>query len=152
MNFLPVVYGIWAIIALSGTLAGELARGSLDMVAATPQARRRVAIQKVGAFLVAVLVTITMIGVSTYVSANAFATLPGDEVPAGAVAAHMLWLFVMILAPGAAAFATAPFLGRGGALGVGAITLFGSFIVRHLREAIQVGGLLLWHLEVEVLL
>jgi hypothetical protein len=46
MNFLPVVYGIWAIIALSGTLAGELARGSLDVVVATPLARRRVAIQK----------------------------------------------------------------------------------------------------------
>jgi ABC-2 type transport system permease protein len=137
MNFLPVVYGIWAIVALSGTLAGELARGSLDLVAATPLARRRVAIQKVVAFLVALLVTIAIIGISTDVSATAFATLPGDEVLAGAVAAHMLWLFLMILAPGAAAFATAPFLGRGGALGVGAIALFGSFIVASYADLVS---------------
>jgi ABC-2 type transport system permease protein len=137
MNFLPVVYGIWAIIALSGTLAGELARGSLDLVAATPLARRRLALQKVGAFLVAVLVTITIIGISTYAAATAFATLPGDEVAAGDVAAHMLWLFLMILAPGAAAFAAAPFLGRGGALGVGALALFGSFIVSSYADMVS---------------
>ncbi|HEX5589816.1 MAG TPA: hypothetical protein VFX65_05965 [Candidatus Limnocylindrales bacterium] len=136
MNFLPVLYGIWAIIALSGTLAGELARGSLDMVAATPLARRRVAVQKVAAYLVVLAVTVAIVGIATYASAAAFATLPGDEVAADAVAAHMLWLYLMILAPGAAAFAAAPFLGRGGALGVGAVVLFASFIVSSYADTI----------------
>jgi ABC-2 type transport system permease protein len=138
MNFLPVVYGIWAIIALSGTLAGELARGSLDVVVATPLARRRVAIQKVVAYLVVLAVTVALIGISTYASAAAFAKLPGDEVPADAVAAHMLWLYLMILVPGAAAFAAAPFLGRGGALGVGAVVLFASFIVSSYADTVPV--------------
>ena len=31
-NFLPVLLGLWSVIALSGTLAGEAASGSLDLV------------------------------------------------------------------------------------------------------------------------
>jgi ABC-2 type transport system permease protein len=129
LNFIPVIYGIWAIVALAGTLAGELARGSLDVVASTPLVRRRLAVEKVLAYLASLAVTVAMIGLVTFVGINAFATLPGDSIDAGSVAAHMVWLFLMILAPGAAAFAAAPFVGRGGGLGVGAIVLFGSFIV-----------------------
>jgi len=129
LNFLPVMYGIWSIVALSGTLAGELSRGSLDVLASTPLVRRRLAIEKVGAYLVALAATIAVLGLATFGVANALATLPGDAVAAGAVAGHMALLYLMILAPGAAGFATAPFLGRGGAIGVGAVLLFGSFIV-----------------------
>ena len=32
-NFLPILLGLWSVIALSGTLAGEAASGSLDLVA-----------------------------------------------------------------------------------------------------------------------
>lgn len=129
LNFLPVMYGIWSIVALSGTLAGELSRGSLDVLASTPLVRRRLAVEKVGAYLVALAATIVILGLATFGAAYALATLPGDQVPADAVAGHMVLLYLMILAPGAAAFATAPFLGRGGAIGVGAVLLFGSFIV-----------------------
>ena len=38
-NFLPVLLGLWPVIALSGTLAGEAAKGSLDLLASTPQSR-----------------------------------------------------------------------------------------------------------------
>jgi ABC-type transport system involved in multi-copper enzyme maturation permease subunit len=138
LNILPVMYGIWSIVALSGTLAGELARGSLDVVASTPVVRRRLALEKVGAYLVALAVTILILGVGTYVAANAFASLPGDEVPAGAVAGHMALLCLMILAPGAVAFAVAPFLGRGGAIGVGALVLFGSFVVSSYASTVSV--------------
>ncbi|MEW5990001.1 MAG: hypothetical protein AB1736_01470 [Chloroflexota bacterium] len=129
LNFLPVMYGIWSIVALSGTLAGELARGSLDVVASTPLVRRRLAVEKVAAYLVAVAATALILGLATYIAVNAFATLPGDEVSVAAVAGHMVLLYLMILAPGAAAFVVAPFLGRGGAIGVGAVTLFASFVV-----------------------
>jgi putative exporter of polyketide antibiotics len=40
-----------------------------------------------------------------------------------------VWLYVVALVPGALGFAVAPFLGRGGALGVGGVALFASFIV-----------------------
>ena len=129
LNFLPLLYGIWAIVTLSGTLAGELARGSLDVLAATPLVRRRLAVEKVLAYLVAQAVTIGIIGVVAFAGLNAIASLPGDAVAAAAMAGHMAWLYLMILAPGAAAFAVAPFLGRGGALGAGALALFASFLV-----------------------
>jgi ABC-2 type transport system permease protein len=128
-NFLPVVYGIWAIIALSGTLAGELARGSLDVLASTPLVRRRLAIEKVLAYILALGVTVAIIGVVSFAAMRVMARLPGDSIEPQAVAGHMVWLYLMILTPGAAAFLVAPLLGRGGALGVGAVTLFASFVV-----------------------
>ena len=38
--------GLWSILALSGTLAGEARRGSLDFVAAAPFGKRRIALEK----------------------------------------------------------------------------------------------------------
>src|ERR1041385_7034583 len=43
------VSSLWSIVALSGTLAAEARRGSLDMVAASPFGRRRLALEKVAA-------------------------------------------------------------------------------------------------------
>jgi len=43
INFLPTIHGIWSVVAFSGLLAGELARGSLDLVATTPLGRLRLA-------------------------------------------------------------------------------------------------------------
>ncbi len=42
-GFLPLVIGLWSILALSGTLAAETRRGSLDILLAAPISRRRVA-------------------------------------------------------------------------------------------------------------
>ena len=38
-NLLPVILGIWSILALSGTLASEARRGSLDLLVVTPLSR-----------------------------------------------------------------------------------------------------------------
>ncbi len=138
LNFVPVLYGIWAVVALGGTLSGELARGSMDMVAATALVRRRVAVEKAAAYLVALAATVTIIGIATYAAGTALASLPGDAVSADAVAGHMAWLFLMILVPGAVAFAAAPFLGRGGGVGLGAITLFGSFVIGSYASTVPV--------------
>jgi ABC-2 type transport system permease protein len=128
-NFLPVMLGIWSLVVLSGTLAGELARGSLDFVAATPVARRRLAVQKVLAFVSAVLLSVVVLEGLTYASLNALGTLPSDAVPISAAAGSGAWLLTTILMPGAVAFAVAPILGRGAALGIGATVLFLSFVV-----------------------
>ena len=53
LNFMPVLIGIWSVVALSGTLAGEVARGSMDMLASTPVSRARVAIQKLAGYVAA---------------------------------------------------------------------------------------------------
>ncbi|MBI3745154.1 MAG: hypothetical protein HY264_01245 [Chloroflexi bacterium] len=129
-NFVPVMLGIWSLVALSGTLAGELARGSLDPVASTPVARRRLAIEKVGAFLAALALAVAILEVATWAGVNALAQLPGDGVSGPAVAAQGAWVFLTVLAPGALAFAVAPVLGRSGSLAVGATVLFLSFVVQ----------------------
>ncbi|MEO8274145.1 MAG: hypothetical protein ABI620_08760 [Chloroflexota bacterium] len=129
INFLPIILGIWSVVAFSGLLAGELARGSLDFLAVTPRARARIAIEKIGGYLLALAVTTALFAVGAYATINAFGTLPTDPVGLDAVLAHAVWLYVMVLVPGALAFAAGPFLGRGGALAVGGIALFASFIV-----------------------
>jgi ABC-2 type transport system permease protein len=129
INFLPIILGIWTVVAMSGLLAGELARGSLDLLATTPRSRVRIAIQKLGGYLLALAVAILLFAIGTYAAVEAFGTLPGDEVGPEAVLAHGAWLYVVALVPGALAFAVAPFLGRGGGLAVGGVALFASFIV-----------------------
>ena len=42
-GFLPLVTGLWSILALSATLAGESKRGSMDILVAAPLSRRRIA-------------------------------------------------------------------------------------------------------------
>jgi putative exporter of polyketide antibiotics len=137
INFLPVILGIWTVVAMSGLLAGELARGSLDFLATTPRTRARLALEKVGGFVLALAITSALFAVAAYASIAAFGTLPDDPVGVDAVAGHTVWLFVMALVPGALAFAAGPFLGRGGALGLGGIALFGSWIVSGYASAIS---------------
>jgi putative exporter of polyketide antibiotics len=129
INFLPILFGIWTVAALSGTLAGELARGSMEFLATTPVARARIALQKLGGFLLALLFACALFALGTYLAIAAFGTLPNDSVAIDAVLAHAAWLFVVALVPGAIGFAVAPFLGRGGALAAGGLALFGSFVV-----------------------
>lgn len=128
-GFIPVMVGIWSIVALSGTLAGELARGSLDVVAGGPLGRRALALQKLGSHLAALALAVLIMAVLTAAAIAAFGTLPDDPVGLDAIFGQSAWVFIATLAPGAAAFAVAPFLGRGGAIGIGSLVLFVSFIV-----------------------
>jgi polyether ionophore transport system permease protein len=129
INFFPVLLGIWSTVALSGVLAGEVSRGSMDMLAVGRFARRRIALEKLGGYLLACAVCLLVTALGTYASVVAFAALPGDDVGLGAVLAHYAWLFVTTLVPGAVAFAVAPVLGRGIALATGAIVLIASFSI-----------------------
>jgi ABC-2 type transport system permease protein len=129
LNFLPVLLGIWSIVALSGTVAGELAKGSLDPLASAPLSRRRLALEKVVGYLLALALSVAILGVGIAISIAAFGNLPGDAVGLDAIAGHLVWLFLAGLLPGALAFAVGPILGRGGALGVAAIALMASFVI-----------------------
>ncbi|MEO8273822.1 MAG: ABC transporter permease subunit [Chloroflexota bacterium] len=138
MNFLPVMLGIWAIVALSGTLAGELGRGSIDMLASSPVSRARLAVQKLAGYLAALTITVALLTIGLVVSFSAFATLPGDAVSLDAILSSAVWVYVTVLVPGAVAFALAPILGRNGALGIGAIVLFGSFVINGFASSVSV--------------
>jgi ABC-2 type transport system permease protein len=129
INFMPAILGIWSVVALAGLLAGELSRGSLDLLATTPLGRTRLALEKLGGYLLALVLTMVLFAVSTAVAIAGFGTLPEDTVDARSLIGHTAWLYVMTLTPGALAFAVAPLLGRGGALAAGGLGLFGSYLI-----------------------
>jgi ABC-2 type transport system permease protein len=146
-NILPVFLGIWSVLALSGTLAGEAARGSLELVAASPTSRRRLALQKLGAHVVAVVIALLLASLLTWLTTIAFAVVPGDEVAMTSVLAHYALTGVLMLAAGSVAFAAAPLLGQGRAAGLGFAILFGMFLVNSyaaLSPAIEAAQPMSW--------
>lgn len=121
-----IIAALWSILALSGTLAAESRRGSLEFVAALPFARRRIALEKVAAHLTAMVVNVAILALAAWVAAAAFGTLPGDAIPVRAAVGYALWVGLLALAFGGLAFALSPVFGRGTAAGIaGAILLVG---------------------------
>jgi len=135
-TFFPLVVSLWSMLALSGTLAGEARRGSLEFVAAGPIARRRVALEKLVAHVVAVTLAVAAIFASIAIAGSAFATLPGDELSVVQAAGYAVWLGLLGLAAGSVAFAVAPFLGRGPALAIAGVVTFAGFILNGYQNAI----------------
>jgi ABC-2 type transport system permease protein len=136
LNFMPVTLGIWSVVAMSGLLAAELNRGSMDLLAASPISRVRLAFEKLAGYLVALAVSIVILVIGMVVAFAAFSKLPGDAVGFDAILAHAVWLYVAILVPGAVAFAVAPLLGRNQALGIGAVVLFASFVINGFASSV----------------
>ena len=128
-NTLPVLLGLWPVIALSGTLAGEAAKGSLDLLASTPQARRTIALEKLAGHVTAVTLAMLLLASTIWFVGAAFGSLPGDEIPASAALGQVALYGVMMLAVGGVAFATAPWLGRTRAMAFGLIVLFASYLI-----------------------
>ncbi len=128
-NFLPVLLGIWSVIALSGTLAGEQAKGSLDLVVATPHARRAIALQKVAGHVTALVVAMLITAVIITIAGQAFAVLPGDEIPFSAALGQVTLYGLLMLAAGALAFAASMLVGRGRAIAFGLVALFGMYLI-----------------------
>lgn len=117
--FFALGAGLWSILALSGTLAGEATRGSLDFVASAPFGKRRLAIEKLTAHLtimglaMAILAFCGWLGASIYGDASL-----GDAIPPLSAIGFALWVGFIALAFGGLAFALAPLLGRSGSAGV----------------------------------
>lgn len=131
-----LLFPIWSILALSGTLAGEADRGSLDLMVTSPFSRRRVALEKLAAHLVAVAMAMVVLALILWACGLAFAPLPGDEIQLGAAAAYALFTGLLILVPGSIAFAAAPFVGRGAAAGLGAFAMVVAYFVNGFRSSI----------------
>ena len=128
-NSLPVLLGLWPVIALSGTLAGEAAKGSLDLLASTPHGRVAMALEKVAGHVTAVAFSMLILAVALWVVGQAFGSLPGDEIAFGAALGQALLYGLMMLFVGAVSFATAPFVGRTRAMAFGLIVLFASYLI-----------------------
>jgi len=128
-NVLPVMLGLWSVLALSGTLAGEASRGSLDLLASTPISRRSLALQKVAGHVSAVAVAVVLIALLTALGSVIFATLPGDDFGIGQAFGFATLTGLTMLATGAVAFAVGPFVGRTRAMALGLIVLFGGYVI-----------------------
>ena len=73
--------GFWSILALSATLAGEARRGSLDLVAAAPFGKRRIALEKVAGHLTMLGLTMAILAFSSWATAAIFGDAAlGDEI------------------------------------------------------------------------
>ena len=128
-NFLPVLLGLWPIIALSGTLAGEAARGSLDLLASTPQGRRTIAIEKALGHVTAVALAMLILATCMWAVGTFLGKLPGDEISFASAVSQGLLYGLMMLMVGGVSFATAPFLGRTRSLALGMLVLFASYLI-----------------------
>lgn len=128
-NTLPVLLGLWPVIALSGTLAGEAAKGSLDLLASTPQGRRTIALEKLAGHVTAVVLAMLLLATTIWIVGAAFGSLPGDEIPVSAALGQVVLYGVMMLSVGGVAFAAAPWFGRTRAMAFGLIVLFASYLI-----------------------
>ncbi len=131
--FFPLVVSLWSILALSGTLAGETQRGSLEFVAASGRSRRRLALEKLSGHVL-MLGLAVLVGFASIAFAGAsFAALPGDEISVLSAFGYAAWLGLLALVAGALAFALAPFVGRGAAAGIAGFVTFAGFILNGYR-------------------
>ena len=134
--FFPLVVSLWSIMALSGTLAGEAQRGSLEFILASGKSRRRVALQKLSGHIVMLGVAVVVAMVSIAIAGNAFAALPGDEISLLSAFGYAIWLGLVALAGGSLAFALGPFVGRGAAAGIAGAVMFAGFILNGYQEPV----------------
>jgi ABC-2 type transport system permease protein len=135
-SFFPIIVSLWAILALSATLATEARRGSMEFVASTAMTKRRIAIEKLSAHLTGQAIVALVVFLSLLTVGRSINGLPGDEITIEMAAGYAIWLFLLGIAAGGVAFALAPFLGRGSAAGVAGAVLFGGFIVNGYQAAI----------------
>jgi polyether ionophore transport system permease protein len=128
---------LWSILALSGTLAGEAARGSLDLVATSPFGKRRIALEKLAAHLTALWITMAILAIALFVSSNAFGDAAlGDPIPLVGTVGFALWVGFLAMCFGGLAFALAPALGRGGSAAVAGIAMVALWVM----SGLEVGG------------
>jgi ABC-2 type transport system permease protein len=128
--FFALGAGLWSILALSGTLAGEASRGSLDFVASSPLGKRRVAFEKLAAHLTAMTLALGFLALSAWASAAIYGDAAlGDAIPPVNAIGFSLWVGLTALAAGGLAFALAPILGRGGSAGVAGAVMVGGYVI-----------------------
>lgn len=128
---------LWSILALSSTLAGEAARGSLDFVASAPFGKRRIALEKLVAHLTMLWLAMAFLVVMIVASSNAFGNAQlGDPIPLTYSIGFALWVGFIAMCFGGLAFALAPVLGRAGSAGVAGLVMVGLWVA----SGLDVGG------------
>jgi ABC-2 type transport system permease protein len=127
--FFAVVVGLWSILALSGTLAAEARKGSLDIVAASPFGKRHLAVEKLAAHLTGMLAIMVALAIVTSICSAAFSVEPQDHLAVADSIGFAVWLGLVGLACGSVAWALAPFVGRASAAGVAGAYLLAGYVI-----------------------
>jgi ABC-2 type transport system permease protein len=124
---------LWSIMALSGTLAGEARRGSLDFVAAAPFGKRRIGLEKLSAHLVLLWLAMLIMTVAITFSSNTYGQAAlGDAVSLESAFGFAVWIGALAMFFGGLAFMLSPLLGRAGAAGVAGLAFAAAWIVNGL--------------------
>ena len=132
--------GLWSILALSSTLAGEARRSSLDLVVATPHSRRWIALEKVAGHVAALAVAMTLTAIAAWTSGALLGKLPGDAISPEAAIAFAVGVGFRALIAGAVAFAIAPLLGRSAAAGIAGTLMVAGYVVSSYRTVVPAFG------------
>ena len=139
-NLMPLLIGAWSIVALSGTLAGEIRAGRYEMLASVPLSRRRIAIEKLTTHLAGLAIATVVVAILTSLTAVAFGRLPGDAIGLVEALVHVAAMALCGLVAGSLAFAVAPWVGRGAAAGIGAMGLLGAYLISAYAAVIPAFG------------
>ncbi len=127
--YIAMIAGLWSILALSATLAGEARRGSLEMVAASPFGKRQLALEKLAGHVTAVAAAMLVLGFAVWLVGAAFGSLPGDAISPLSAVGYAVSVGLLALACGSVAFALAPLLGRGAAAGIAAFVMVAGYLL-----------------------
>ena len=128
---------LWSILALSGTLAGEVNRGSLDIVAAGPFGKRRIALEKVAAHLTMLWLAMAFVALMVFISANTFGDAAlGDHVPLIGAIGFAVWAGSLAMCFGGLALVLAPLLGRAGSAAIAGVVM----MVLWVMSGLNIGG------------
>lgn len=134
--YIALLAGLWSILALSGTLAGEARRGSLEFVVAAPLSRARIALEKIAGHLVALAIAMALVALATWAAGVVYAKFPGDEIAPAGAAGFAAGIGLRALIAGSIAFVLASVVGRGAAAGLAGALMFGGYVITSYRAVV----------------
>jgi ABC-2 type transport system permease protein len=134
--YFALLAGLWSILALSSTLAGEARRGSLDFAVATARSKRSIALEKVAAHATAIGIAMAFVAILAWVTGVIGSTMPDDPVSPLAAISFAIGLGIRALIAGSIAFALAPFFGRGAAAGIAGALMLGGYVIHSYRTVV----------------
>ena len=140
INSMPIIVGLWSVVAMAGTLGGEARAGSLDLLASMPMSRARIALEKIAAHIVGVALAMVIAAMIVWIAGLQFAVMPGDRIALIDSLAHFAYVGLVSLVAGAIAFAAAALLGRSAGAGTGAIVLFAAYLANSYGDVIAAFG------------
>jgi ABC-2 type transport system permease protein len=130
-----LIVALWSILALSGTLARETKRGSMDFIATSPLGMRRIALEKLAAHLTGMAIVVLVVAISAYL-AGTFGKLPNDPISWEMAFGFAAWIGVVGLASGSVAWALGPLVGRGAAAALAGVLLLVGYFANGYQNAV----------------